>query len=433
MKYISTLILFTFFSFYSSAQNSKLISKIYHKKILNSIAGRYANVDVTMGYAKGTGGIIIGNPNQSKYSLFNDFSFSIHVLRGQDQQFGKITNLTIESNNLNDFLFRFDWKNKRTDQGTISGEIQLFYSLTKDRYETYFINNSSSIFKIFWRTELDGKQKDSINSIIKILYKNEFQNESQESKLNRVKERENEKEKEISYQKYKVEKRTYELDKIRMEMGLPPLEEVAERKLDKAKQDALIAYEKENRKRELKRYEETLKQIEIDIIRYKDSILNIELDKLKKYSIGDLIDNKFYLINKDNSKDAFFLYNDCIELSEYKILNFDSELTVSNNFKDYGLNLPGSGWRLPNYNEIKQIELASKVNSDLKKMFRLFGILYKENDSYYNFERITYSNDKEVTKLDIPPKKNYNGYSSTYYRICPVRFLKDVPILSKQN
>ena len=169
MKYISTLILFILLSFISNAQNSKNIPKIYHKKLLNSIAGRYANVDVTMGYAKGTGGIIIGNPNQSEYARFNDFSFSINVLRGKDQQFGSITNITAESNNLNDLLIRFDWKNKRTDQGTISGEIQLFYSSSKDRYETYFINNSSSIFKIFWWTELDQSQKDSLNSIIDIL------------------------------------------------------------------------------------------------------------------------------------------------------------------------------------------------------------------------------------------------------------------------
>lgn len=174
MKYISTLIALILFSFISTAQNSKNIPKLYHKKLFNSIAGRYANVDVTMGYAKGTGSIIIGNPNQSKYSLFNDFSFLIYVLRGQDQQFGSITNITTESNDLNDFLIRFDWKNKRTDQGTISGEIQLFYSLSKDKYETYFINNSSSIFKIFWWTELDQSQKDSLNSIINILYKQEL-------------------------------------------------------------------------------------------------------------------------------------------------------------------------------------------------------------------------------------------------------------------
>jgi hypothetical protein len=169
MKYISTLIVLILFSFFSTAQNSMIIPKTLHKKLLNSIAGRYTNVDVTMGYAKGTGGIIIGNPNQSEYSRFNDFSFSINVLRGKDQQFGSITNITAESNNFNDLLIRFDWKNKRTDQGTISGEIQLFYSSSKDRYETYFINNSSSIFKIFWWTELDQSQKDSLNSIIDIL------------------------------------------------------------------------------------------------------------------------------------------------------------------------------------------------------------------------------------------------------------------------
>ena len=46
------------------------------KKLLNSIAGRYANVDVTMGYVKGTGGVNIGNPNQSQFGRFNSFSFS---------------------------------------------------------------------------------------------------------------------------------------------------------------------------------------------------------------------------------------------------------------------------------------------------------------------------------------------------------------------
>ena len=61
MKYISTLIALILFSFISTAQNSKNIPKLYHKKLFNSIAGRYANVDVTMGYAKGTGSIIIGS------------------------------------------------------------------------------------------------------------------------------------------------------------------------------------------------------------------------------------------------------------------------------------------------------------------------------------------------------------------------------------
>ena len=53
----------------------------FHKKLLNSIAGRYANVDVTMGYVKGTGGVNIGNPNQSQFGRFNSFSFSINFTK----------------------------------------------------------------------------------------------------------------------------------------------------------------------------------------------------------------------------------------------------------------------------------------------------------------------------------------------------------------
>lgn len=174
MKSISTLIILILFSFISTAQNSKNIPKIFHKKLLNSIAGRYAKVDVTMGYVKGTGGVNIGNPNQSQFGRFNSFSFSIYVLGRKDQQFGTITNITTESNNLNDFLIRFDWKNDRTDQGTITGEIQLFYSLSKNRYDTYFINNSNSVFKINWKTELDQIQKDSVNSLISLLFKKNF-------------------------------------------------------------------------------------------------------------------------------------------------------------------------------------------------------------------------------------------------------------------
>jgi len=169
MKYISTLIILILFSIISTAQNSKSIPKTLHKKLLNSIAGRYAKVDVTMGYVKGTGGINIGNPNQSEYGRYNSFSFSIYVLGRKDQQFGAISDIKYEHQNTNDYLFTFDWKNDRTDQGSISGEIQLFYSLSKNRYETYFINNSSSVFNIFWWTELDQLQKDSLNSIINIL------------------------------------------------------------------------------------------------------------------------------------------------------------------------------------------------------------------------------------------------------------------------
>jgi len=216
MKYISTLIALILFSFFSTAQNSKIVPKVFYKTILNSLDAKYVNVDVTMGYAKGTGSIIIG---------YNNFSFSINVLRGKDQQFGTITNITTESNNLNDFLIRFEWKNNRTDQGTISGEIQLFYSLSKNRYDTYFINNSNSVFKIYWETELDRIQKDSLNSIINKLYKKEFLNESEESKLKRSEEIELEKDKEIKYQKYANEKRAFEIDRIREGMGLPPLNE----------------------------------------------------------------------------------------------------------------------------------------------------------------------------------------------------------------
>ena len=110
MKYISTLIALILFSFFSTAQNSKIVPKVFYKTILNSLDAKYVNVDVTMGYAKGTGSIIIG---------YNNFSFSINVLRGKDQQFGTITNITTESNNLNDFLIRFEWKNNRTGERKI--------------------------------------------------------------------------------------------------------------------------------------------------------------------------------------------------------------------------------------------------------------------------------------------------------------------------
>ena len=107
MKFILTSLVLILFSFISTAQNSKIIPKTLHKKLLNSIAGRYANVDVTMGYVKGTGGVNIGNPNQSQFGRFNSFSFSIYVLGRKDQQFGTIANISTESNNLNDFLWNY--------------------------------------------------------------------------------------------------------------------------------------------------------------------------------------------------------------------------------------------------------------------------------------------------------------------------------------
>ena len=75
MKFILTSLVLILFSFISTAQNSKIIPKAFYKTILNSLEAKYVNVDVTMGYAKGTGSIIIG---------FNNFSFSINVLRGKD-------------------------------------------------------------------------------------------------------------------------------------------------------------------------------------------------------------------------------------------------------------------------------------------------------------------------------------------------------------
>jgi hypothetical protein len=175
MKSFAILIASILLSLLVNAQIIKTPSQTFYKSIITPLAGEYARVDVTMGYAKGTGKIIFGNPNQSKYTPFNEFSFLIYVLRSQDIQFGKITNIKVETTNLNDYLFRFDWKNNRTDQGTISAEIQLFYSFTKNRYETYFINNSRSVFQIFWWTELDQSQKESLNSTINLLFKKEIE------------------------------------------------------------------------------------------------------------------------------------------------------------------------------------------------------------------------------------------------------------------
>jgi hypothetical protein len=180
MKFITFLIIFIFSSFIVSSQIVKNPPQTFFNSIINPLAGDYARVDVTMGYVKGTGRVIFGNPSQSKYTPFNEFSFLIYVAGSKDIQFGKISNIRVETSNLNDYLFKFDWKNNRTDQGTISAEIQLFYSYTKNRYETYFINNSSSVFKIFWWTELEQQQKDALNSAIYGLFKKEIDKKNAE-------------------------------------------------------------------------------------------------------------------------------------------------------------------------------------------------------------------------------------------------------------
>jgi len=173
MKHIKFSIIFLLFHNFSYSQISisKNLPNKYYSNFLKSITGRYDEVDVKMGYAKGTGEVHLGNFYNLKSTPTNAFSFLIFVLGKRDNQFGTITNIKVETENLTDFLFRLDWKNNRTDQGTISGEIQLFYSLSKNKYATFFINDGSSVFEIFWHSKLDQKQNDSLKSILNVLFK----------------------------------------------------------------------------------------------------------------------------------------------------------------------------------------------------------------------------------------------------------------------
>jgi hypothetical protein len=91
--------------------------------------------------------------------------------------------MKITTNDFNDFNINMQWKNNRTDQGTISAEIQVLYSFFKNKYETYFINDSPSSFRIFWWTELDDNQKILLSTTIKDIYKNEFLNINTEIEL----------------------------------------------------------------------------------------------------------------------------------------------------------------------------------------------------------------------------------------------------------
>lgn len=445
MKSISTLIILILFSFISTAQNSKNIPKIFHKKLLNSIAGRYAKVDVTMGYVKGTGGVNIGNPNQSQFGRFNSFSFSIYVLGRKDQQFGTITNITTESNNLNDFLIRFDWKNDRTDQGTITGEIQLFYSLSKNRYDTYFINNSNSVFKINWKTELDQIQKDSVNSLISLLFKKEFQNESEESKFNRLEEIKLEKEKELIYQKFLIEKRAYEVDKARMEMGLRPFEREEERgkRLEKAKKDSLIEADKKNKILENKRKEDSLKQLEFKRLKYKDSVLNNEYEKIKNLQPGDIVNQNVVLIDNSYINTTFFLDINCYE-SKNNDTQYGSQFgSVNKNFfiTNYKDKIE-EGWKIPNnleYQKIKIIINNKIINDNFKK-----GFIFKDDCFWYFSKKALYKDyTYQIKEFEVGPTYDHkncgNNRSEIFYlngkwdpdkyRVCPIRYLKDIPIL----
>lgn len=175
-KFNLILFLLIALPFFIFSQVKKLPSPQIADDIFKILSGEYARCEVKLGYASGSGKIVFGNPSHLKYTSNNDFFFLIYVLGRQDIQYGKMYNLEIESKNFNDYLFKIKWKNNRTDQGTISAEIQLFYSITKDKYETYFINNSNSVFQIFWWTELDNNQKLNIRSLIESLFKKEIEN-----------------------------------------------------------------------------------------------------------------------------------------------------------------------------------------------------------------------------------------------------------------
>jgi DNA-binding ferritin-like protein (Dps family) len=161
----------------SSAKFIKKVSPNQIPIILKVLEGKYDNCDVVMGNARGKGSIIMGNItnfNRKDITLSNEFSFNIFVLGRNDMQFGKMRSLEIETNNFNDYLFRIQWFNNRQDQGTISAEIQIFYSHSKQKYETYFLNNSSSDFKIFWWSELNSMQKDILKKQINLIFQSDF-------------------------------------------------------------------------------------------------------------------------------------------------------------------------------------------------------------------------------------------------------------------
>jgi len=356
MKFIIFLILSTFTSFFVSAQIVKNPPQTAYKSIINPLAGEYARVDVTMGYAKGTGRVIFGNPSQSKYTPFNEFSFLIYVFGRQDIQFGKITNIRVETNNLNDYYFKFDWKNNRTDQGTISAEIQIFYSYTKNRYETYFINNSSSVFQIFWWTELNQHQKDALNSAIYSLFKKEIDKKNAE----------------IFRQK-------------RIDDSLQVI---------KNKQ----ILEEQKRIEAINRYNDSIAFIKK---RYQDSIQNIRKIENERYikglQIGDeylggiviykspdsmhglIITKKeleltykevFYgSINKNDHDVAFFTNNiNLNKISKSELDKYlDMEILRKNLFSEY------NGFKLPTLDQIKLIRDSYKNNSKIESIFSMSG------------------------------------------------------------
>jgi hypothetical protein len=174
MKNVFFTLSFLIVHFFIFGQAPKNINTIQRNEIFKTLSGHYINCEVGLGNARGVGSITFGNPNGSNYSQVNDFKFSINVLGRNDIQFGKMTNTQIETQNFNDYTIRIQWNNNRTDQGTISAEIQILYSFTKTKYESYFINNSSSNFKIFWWTELDESQKQALKNSIITIYQTEI-------------------------------------------------------------------------------------------------------------------------------------------------------------------------------------------------------------------------------------------------------------------
>jgi hypothetical protein len=141
------------------AQTKFKLSPIDQNVIFKNIQGKYARVEVTMGLLTGTGGVNLGGLLPA-----NNFSFQIYVRGQEDKQFGIMTSTEIETKNFEDYFIRINWANKIKTQGTIDGEIQIFYASRKEKIEAYFIGNSS--FKIFWWLELTNENKKEIDKLL---------------------------------------------------------------------------------------------------------------------------------------------------------------------------------------------------------------------------------------------------------------------------
>jgi len=174
------LILFFFFSSISvHAQYTKTIDSKSLPQFFKLLEGSYSNCDVTIGSVNGIGAVNLGNPTGVGglgAPKFDQFSFNINVSGSRDFQIGNMKSITVETANFNDFLFRIEWKNRVTNQGTVSAEIQFLYSFTKEKYETNFINNTYSVFKIFWWTELDLAKKEALKNQVLTLFKQDIAN-----------------------------------------------------------------------------------------------------------------------------------------------------------------------------------------------------------------------------------------------------------------